>query len=104
MIPYNKRAEVYRSAIWLLGRDSRLWQAVEEMSELLKELAKIQRPGGTTMEKLIDELADVAVMVEQLVLMLGVREEVKERIDFKVRRLAVDTLHLPDPMPEEAQP
>lgn len=88
MIPYEERKVIYEKAITHYGMRSQVWMAVEEMSELLKELAKLNRPEGTTSSKLADEIADVTVMLEQLRIMFGVNELVQDRIDYKVKRLA----------------
>lgn len=85
---YEERRAVYFAAIDHYGSDSQILMAVEEMAELTKELAKTFRPNETTTEKLVDEIADVVVMLEQLRLIFDVNEEVQERIDFKVQRLA----------------
>ncbi len=88
MIPYEERRAVYEAAIDHYGVEHQIWKAVEEMSELIKELAKRQDEGGTTHEALVDELADATVMLEQLRLLFGVNKEVRDRMDFKVCRLA----------------
>ena len=87
MIPYEERKAVYTAAIAHYGPESRFWLAVEEMAELMKELAKGHRPGGTTAEALVDEIADVTIMMEQLRLVFNVNEAVQDRIDYKVTRL-----------------
>lgn len=88
MIPYEARRWVYQSAIATNGIERQIMVAIEEMSELTKELAKAFRRDGTTLEKLTDEIADVTIMMEQLRLIFEVNDRVQERMDFKVRRLA----------------
>ena len=88
MIPYEVRKAVYGDAIAHYGRESQIMMAVEEMAELTKELAKAFRPAGTTREQLMDEIADVTIMMEQLRLVFDMNEEVQGRIDYKVQRLA----------------
>lgn len=85
---YEERRPVYESAIAHYGMDSQIWMAVEEMSELTKELAKLHRPGGTTLGDLADEIADVTIMLEQLRIMFGVNGIVQNRMEYKVLRLA----------------
>lgn len=87
-IPYEERRAVYEAAIEHYGVDCQIWKAVEEMSELVKELAKLQNGGGTTHEDLVDELADVTIMMEQLRLLFGANKDVRARMDYKVIRLA----------------
>ena len=88
MIPYEVRKAVYEKAIAHYGTESQVMVAVEEMAELTKELAKAFRPDGTTPEKIIDEIADVTVMMEQLRLIFHINKPVQDHIDYKVSRLA----------------
>lgn len=86
-IPYEERRAVYEAAIAQYGMRSQIWMAVEEMSELTKELAKLNRHKGTTVDALVDEIADVTIMMEQLRIVFRADEKVQARIDFKVHRL-----------------
>lgn len=90
MITYAERRDVYLAAIEKYGSDCQIWKAVEEMAELTKELCKVQnsRQVGATRESIVDEIADVTIMMEQLRLIFNVNDDVQERIDFKVQRLA----------------
>jgi NTP pyrophosphatase (non-canonical NTP hydrolase) len=81
--------EVYKMFIDNYGIDSQMLMCIEEMSELTKELCKINRYKGTDKEKQIldnirEEIADVLNMAEQLEYYFG-EEEVervrKEKID-----------------------
>lgn len=83
---YEERRPIYEAAIACYGMDSQIWMAVEEMSELTKELAKIRR-GSTTISNLVDEIADVTILMEQLRIMFGVNELVNHRMEYKTRRL-----------------
>lgn len=87
MIPYEERKAVYEAAIAHYGEDSQIWVAVEEMAELMKELAKEHRPSGTTLEALVDEIADVTIMMEQLRLIFNINDAVQHRMDYKIKRL-----------------
>ena len=60
--------------------------AVEEMSELTKEICKIWR-GKIDREALADEIADVTSMLEQLRLIYNVNDAVCAHMDKKIRRL-----------------
>lgn len=86
-MPYEERRAVYESAIEHYGRERQTLKAVEEMAELTKELAKCFIPNGTTLDKIVDEIADVTVMLEQLRLIYHVNDAVQERISYKVKRL-----------------
>ena len=67
------------------GLDSQILIAIEEMSELTKELCKHQRKYHRNRE-IAEELADVSIMVAQLIELFGVEKEVSEIIDFKLER------------------
>lgn len=88
MIPYEARRWVYQAAIATNGIERQIMVAIEEMSELTKELAKSFRPGGTSTEKLVDEIADVFVMMEQMQHIFDMNDQLPERVGFKIRRLA----------------
>ena len=59
--------------------------AIEECAELIKALLKARRRSGS-IEDIIDEIADVTIMCEQLKIMFGCEKEVAERIDYKINR------------------
>lgn len=63
-------------------------KAIEELSELITELSRCQQEPNETyyMENIIDELADVLVMCNQLMIIFDCFGEVEERIDYKINR------------------
>lgn len=67
------------------GIESQELMAIEEMSELTKEICK-KRRGDKNREKLIDEIADVKIMIAQLEHLLDVSKEVSLRVDYKCQR------------------
>lgn len=85
-IGYEERETVYRTAIEKWGSDAQSTMAVEEMSELTKELCKIKR-GKNDVYALADEIADVRIMLEQLCIMYGVKDIVCKCMDMKIERL-----------------
>ena len=87
MITYEERRAVYVDAILHYGEGRQILKAIEEMAELTNELAKSVDLSRTSSDRIVDEIADVLVMMEQLCLIYGVNEEVQDRIDYKVRRL-----------------
>lgn len=61
--------------------------AIEEMSELIKELLKNRR-GEENRSMIADEMADVYIMLEQLKFIFGINEtELKVNAEFKIQRL-----------------
>ena len=61
--------------------------AVEELSELQKAILKHRRKRSKKRrKKVIDEIADVSVMLEQLKIIYSCHKEVAERVDYKIDR------------------
>lgn len=85
-ITYEERRAVYEKALQTWGARNQIMMAIEEMSELTKELCKHFR-GRENMEEIADEIADVTIMLEQLRLIFGLNEEVCAHMDMKVLRL-----------------
>lgn len=67
------------------GIESQSLICIEEMSELTKEICKYRR-GEDNLEKLVDEIADVKIMVEQMEYLFGVSKDVDLRISYKCQR------------------
>ena len=61
--------------------------AIEELSELQKAILKYRRfPNKETERDIIDEIADVSIMLEQLKIIYSCSKEVEKRIDYKIDR------------------
>ena len=86
MISYGERCKVYMNALITYGDKNQMIVAIEELSELQKELCKILR-GGENFPHLAEEIADVTIMLEQLGLMFNLDEDVFRYMDAKVMRL-----------------
>lgn len=85
-ISYEKRAKVYAKAIATFGEGAQMIVALEEMSELQKEICKVLRGGGN-MAHLAEEVADATIMLEQLRQVFGINDEVCQFMDQKILRL-----------------
>lgn len=83
----EERQKVYDAALWQYGQVSQMIMAIEEMSELQKEICKAFRPQDMGIERMIDEVADVKIMMEQMESLFGITELVQERMTYKVQRL-----------------
>ena len=67
-------------------KDKQLIVAIEELSELQKELCKTLR-GNINKENIIEELSDVYIMLDQIKVYFSITcNEVKEMIDKKIER------------------
>ena len=85
-INYEDRKEVYQAALNKWGVDLQTMMAVEEMSELTKEICKIKR-GKMDLDALADEIADVTIMLEQMRMIYGLNDAVCDHMDAKILRL-----------------
>lgn len=62
-------------------------KAIEEMSELQKAILKHrENKRAEERQDVIDEIADVSVMLEQLKIIYSCHNEVAERMDYKIDR------------------
>ena len=74
-------------AIETYGKDMQLTVAVEEFSELIKEICKSKR-GSENRDNIIEEMADCYIMLEQLGVIFGIEKvELYRVIDAKLTRL-----------------
>lgn len=78
-------------AVNTYGDDSQINMAVEEMSELIKALMKSRRNDVDVQENLhniVEEIADVEIMLEQLKLIFNCFGLVEREKEYKINRLA----------------
>ena len=84
---YQEVTDTYKQAIDTYGVRSQKLMAIEEMSELTKEICKDFR-GLLDREHLIEEMADVTIMLDQMLLIYKISgEEVGLMRIKKVERL-----------------
>lgn len=86
-ISYEERAKVYTDALSTFGPNMQLIVALEEMSELQKEITKALR-GNLHPMHLAEEVADATIMLEQVRQIFNINEEVCDMMDKKIARLA----------------
>lgn len=87
MMNHKEIIDTYKQAIETYGERAQKLMAIEEMSELTKEICKDFR-GLLDREHLIEEMADVLIMLDQMLLMYKVSgEEVRLMRIKKVERL-----------------
>lgn len=86
------RIAVLESAISVFGLRSQKDMTIEEMSELTKALCK-ERRARTKIERaearanVIEEIADVYIMLQQLIMIYDKEGECQSAVDYKVDRL-----------------
>lgn len=87
--------EILKKAIDVYGTHNQMLKCIEECGELSRAISRIlielsSGDGFTTEEGLAnleEELADVSIMVEQMLLMFKCEKEVKQYVEFKLNRL-----------------
>lgn len=87
----EERDEVFKQCLHIYGDDPQIDMMLKEMSELSKALLKNKPFGGSDpkgWDNIIDELADVRIMVRQMEILFQCENEVESRIDYKVQRQA----------------
>ena len=92
-LPTTNRPEVLQKCVNTYGAEAQVDMAVEEMSELTKALLKHRRKEAqgskdleAARENILEEVADVIIMLTQLIMIYGGRDLVKETIENKVDR------------------
>ena len=79
--------DLLKQAIDRYGKTLQTFVAIEEMSELTKELVKNMR-GSDNHESIVEELADVYIMLDQIQIMNGINlNEVLAKMHEKLERL-----------------
>ena len=78
--------QLYQKVCNKWGVDAQLTKAIEELSELIKEICKDKIGLGIT-ESIAEEVADVEIMCEQLRFIYNFDESVDRWKDYKLKRL-----------------
>ena len=81
----SNQIEICRSIANHYGKEHQVLIAIEEMSELTKELCKYFRRYDRKKE-IIEEVADAQIMLEQLIELFGINNEVDRMVDYKLNR------------------
>ena len=79
--------KIYKQAIKMYGEKAQKLMAIEEMSELTKEICKDFR-GKLNREHLIEEIVDVIITIDQLMMMYEISgDEIEQMRERKFERL-----------------
>ncbi len=76
--------DIYHRALKAWGKNPQMLQVIEEMSELIKEILKNVNRGKDNISDIIEETADVEIMLEQLKCCYNIKQEVE---DYKKQKL-----------------
>lgn len=85
--------ELYERAIKTWGKGPQMMQVIEEMAELTKELMKNVNRNKDNINEIIEEAADVEIMLGQLKCCYGITEQIA---DYKANKLKVISKRLDD--------
>ena len=83
---YEERKAIYDVARGKWGQKMQTVVAIEEMSEVIKEITKLMR-GELNREHLAEEIADATIMLEQLRNMFNINDSVSSWMDYKISAL-----------------
>ena len=83
---YEERKQVYDAALGKFGQRMQATVAIEEMSEVIKEITKSMR-GELNRAHLAEEIADATIMLEQLRNMFNINDSVESWVDYKIAAL-----------------
>ena len=82
---------IYERAIKTWGKEPQMLQAIEEMSELIKEILKNINRKKDNIAEIIEETADVEIMLAQIKCCYNISQEVE---DYKAGKLLKLSYHL----------
>lgn len=86
MTPEQEK-QVFNRTVAFFGDESQKIMAIEEMSELIKELTKELRQRGD-IEHIAEEIADVEITLSQLKIIYDVHERVASMREYKLNRIS----------------
>ena len=69
--------DTYERALKTWGKEAQMLQVIEEMSELTKEILKNINRGKNNVSEIIEETADVEIMLCQLKVCYGIDKQVE---------------------------
>lgn len=79
--------QICKRALDTWGKKSQMLMVVEEMSELMKEILKNINRDGDNLAEIIEETADVEIMLEQLKACYNIEDKVETYKAKKILRL-----------------
>lgn len=83
----EKYIKIIKEIINHYGKEKQVLQSIEEMSELTKELLKNINRNRENETEIILEMADVIIMIIQLIEIFGIdREKILGAIEYKLLR------------------
>ena len=78
---------LYQRALRVWGKDPQMLQVIEEMSELIKEILKNVNRKKDNISEIVEETADVEIMLEQLKCCYDIKNEVEAYKAEKLKKI-----------------
>ena len=82
-----KKESTYERALRLWHKEPQMLQVIEEMSELIKEILKNVNRKKDNVAEIIEETADVEIMLEQLKCCYDIKEKVEMYKKEKLKKI-----------------
>jgi hypothetical protein len=82
----KEEKDLYKSVLETWGLQGQIYMVIEESSELINALCKLKR-GRVDLSEVITELADVQIMIEQMLVAFNCEEDFEKEKAFKLNRL-----------------
>jgi regulator of replication initiation timing len=79
--------DIYKKALKIWGKEPQMLQVIEEMSELTKEILKNINRNKDNIAEIIEETADVEIMLNQLKECYGIYEQVEKYKSEKLLKI-----------------
>ena len=83
-----KEIELYKRALKDWGKEPQMMQVIEEMAELTKEILKNINRKKDNIAELIEETADVEIMLGQLKCCYGIEQKVADYKQTKMQKIS----------------
>ena len=83
--------DFYNKIIEKFGENNQVLKCVEELNELAQVLCKLNSAdtGGVTFENVVEEIADVEIMLNQIKIILDISEsDIETMKNYKIMRTA----------------
>ena len=82
----ERMAEVCQTAVFTFGGDAQTFKLCGEIGELMDALCKLKE-GKLDKYAVASEIADVQILLEQMIFLHGIRGEVNRQRKFKIKYL-----------------
>lgn len=84
----KEKDKLYEQAVELWGKDLQMQMLVEECAELIVAIHHYTRfPDSVNLDKIVEEMADVSIMLEQVSLITNTRHTLNNSKEYKLNRL-----------------